>query len=438
MRNHTADPLLQTAAVLGRTIEWLPVWVLMLASFCGRSVAAGSGVLALFAFSGIWISRRLYGLRSRRIGTVLRFLLLIVTVCGAVFVLHLLTERYAVPAILALATQSTVIFGADAKPEKLFSFTAYVFSMTGMVVTFFMLRIASLPTYNELLVGGAILSSALYFFLRNQLMLQRMVNRRSSSETAVPKEIRRGNLLMFCGVLTILLLLFLFRAPLLWLLQQIWSLLVLLIRTLFRGLSALVSYLSGDPPADVPMEPMPADGGSNHAQAQQEGNPLWSLLLIPLFAIVVYFWHVFLSDWLYVIREALGKWLRRLRGTDGSPRAIVHSEFTDTETRAQREPPARVRKRRWRKAYRAWQKLPEGDAKFYAGYRLLLTAPAWEHPAPAASDTVLEIREKWAADYEPETLLHAVTEDFHADRYAETGLPAGAAEDLAKALAAMQ
>ena len=50
------------------------------------------------------------------------------------------------------------------------------------------------------------------------------------------------------------------------------------------------------------------------------------------------------------------------------------------------------------------------------------------------ADTVREVRDKWAAYYKPEKLLDAVTADFHADRYAETGLPPEAIADLWTAL----
>ena len=50
------------------------------------------------------------------------------------------------------------------------------------------------------------------------------------------------------------------------------------------------------------------------------------------------------------------------------------------------------------------------------------------------SDTVREIRDKWAEYFTPDSALDAVTADFHADRYAEQGLPEEAIRDLAAAL----
>ena len=96
----------------------------------------------------------------------------------------------------------------------------------------------------------------------------------------------------------------------------------------------------------------------------------------------------------------------------------------------------RQKKRLWNRALRRWEKLPDGDEKFYAGFRLLLTAPCWTEGELRESDTVREICGKWMRGHQPENALDAAAADYHAGRYAGTGLPAEALRDMAAALAA--
>ena len=76
--------------------------------------------------------------------------------------------------------------------------------------------------------------------------------------------------------------------------------------------------------------------------------------------------------------------------------------------------------------------LPDGAEKYYAGYSLLLRAPAWGGDQPRASETVREICAHWAE--QTGGGLDKVTADFQAHRYAENALPAGAVAEMEKAL----
>lgn len=436
MRRFDSNAVLTAAALTGRTVAWFPLWVLMIVSFCGRGLSAGCLILTLLAVPAAFAARGTYRLRGKNTGMILRLMLYAVTAAGGSLLLHHVTGRWAVPIMLSVVTLGAAIAGTDKPLPDLFSFTAYVFSMTCTVVSVLMLRIAVLPIPGTLLLIFAGVISMLYFLLRNQFMLYRMVNRRSRTEAAVPAEIRRGNLLMFGTVMLIIGVLFLFHAPLLRLLRASVHVLVLLIRSVGRGIARLIAWFGGAPP-EIVQEGSGEPGSPLEHEGSTGSNPLWALLWIPFAAVTLYVCYVFLTDWVYYIRELFADLLKKLRGGRGYVRTTGHAEYTDTETAARREPSAKLRRHRWKKAYRAWQKMPEGSEKFYAGYQLLLTAPAWAQGVVQGSDTVLEIRRKWEKDYLPEDLLHAVTADFHADRYEEAGLPAHAAEDLRRALEAL-
>lgn len=430
------ETLLTGAALTGRSLAWAPLWILMIVSFCGQGLLPGCGVLALFSCIGALIARCSFRLQERTRRFLLRITAFLLTAGAEAALLHLATGRWVVPVLLAVLTQGAAMTGTDKSPAALFSVTAYAFSVTGAAVSVLLLRLAMLPIPGTLLLTFTGVISALFFFLRNQFMLTRMVSRRSRTGAAVPAEIRRGNLIMFCGVLVIVCLVLLLHAPLLRLLRSTAHLLVLLIRTVGRGIVKLIAWLGGAPP-----ETETEGGGIPGVPLEQEAvtgtNPLWALLWIPFTAVTVYVGYVFLTDWIYTIREFFANLLQKLRGSEAAVRTVGHTEYTDTETAARPEPGSRLRKRRWRRAYRAWKRLPEGDAKFYAGYQLLLTAPAWAQGAVRGADTVQEIRDKWAEDYLPQELLHAVTADFHADKYEGIGLPAHAADDLRRVLEAL-
>ncbi|MBR6107959.1 MAG: hypothetical protein IKQ39_08125 [Oscillospiraceae bacterium] len=436
MRSSHTDALLTGAALTGRCLAWGPLWVLMLASFCGRGLLPGCGILTVLSCAAAVTARCSYRLRKRSSGFRLRGFTLLLTGSAAVTLLHLVTGRWVVPVLLGTLTQCAAVSGTDKKPPELFHVTAFAFSVTGAAVSVLLLRLAMLPVPGTLLLVFTAVISALFFLLRNQFMLTRMVNRRSRTETAVPAEIRRGNLVMFCGVLAVIFLLLLLHAPLLRLLRGAVHLLVLLVRTLGRGLVRLISRLGGAPP-ETDAEGGGVPGIPEAETANAGSSPLFALLWIPLIAVTVYICYFFLTDWVYAIREFFVNLLQKLRSGEAPAKTFGHSEYTDTETAAQPEPGIRLRRRRWRRSYRAWKRLPEGDAKFYAGYQLLLTAPAWAQGAVRGADTVQEIRDKWAKDYLPEELLNAVTADFHADKYECAGLPAHAADDLRKALEAL-
>ena len=169
-----------------------------------------------------------------------------------------------------------------------------------------------------------------------------------------------------------------------------------------------------------------------------EFNPFWLLLWIPVILVAVVIWRNLLSDWVYVLRSMIARLIAFLRGdfrrSDTKRHKSAPGEFFDTETILRRPLTAREEKRRWRKMLRAWKAMPDSREKFYAGYQLLLTAPAWETGELRDSDTVREIRGKWLAHHTPQDALDAVTAAYHTDRYAERGLPERAIPELAAAL----
>ena len=436
MRSKPSNSLLTAAAMLCRSAAWLPLWTLMLSLF------AGSGMICpccfvMFGLAGACIltARLSFSARSRRAGAAIRIAVLILTITAGTGILYLLTDRIGIPFMIAAVTQCSVMIGAEQSAEKLFPFGAYLAHMIGAVFTVPLLKMVSLPVPQTLLLGTLSMISVLFFLIRNQMMLHRMVNRRSHAETDVPAEIRRGNLIICGGVLLLFAAVILFRAPLLRLISAFGSLVKLVIGTLLRWLFRLVAWLGGKPPEEGGEAPLPAD---NPVPESVSESPLWKLFWIPVAAIILYFARGALADAFYNVREAFQKWMHQLfRGSEvrkyGNP-----SDYTDTETLIRQEPRKRAEKRKWKKEYAAWRRLPESKEKFYSGYQLLLTAPAWEKGMIRKSDTVLEIQKKWAHDYEPENLLCGVTEDFQTDRYAEEGLPQEALSDIAQVLEALR
>ncbi|MBQ8922752.1 MAG: hypothetical protein IJ060_11465 [Oscillospiraceae bacterium] len=437
MKKQNTDTLLTGAALLCRSGEWLPLWVLLLTMFSGTAqTAACCSVLFGLAALGTLTARLSFRMRNPSAAGRLRIITAILTAACGTAILWLITGKLVIPAILALITQGTVMSGADANPEKLYPFGAYLGFATGTVLAGPMLRAVSLPVPETLLFSAMCTVSALYFLLRNQFMLHRMVNRRSHADLPVPEEIRRGNLMLVGGVLLLIAAVFLFRGQLLMLLDAVRDLIVLVIGAVLRGIVRLIAWLGGSPPEEgegnapeLTNDPLPEEG---------RNGSLLLLLWVVIAAVVLYLLRVVLADWIAYLREVFAAFIQKLRRGGAVRESGSGADYTDTETTALPGGGRRAEKRKWKKEYAAWRRLPDDSRKFYEGYRLMLSAPAWDRGALRDSDTVTEIQKKWAQDYEPETLLHAVTADFESDRYAEEGLPPKALQDMEQVLASLR
>jgi len=260
-----------------------------------------------------------------------------------------------------------------------------------------------------------------------------VVNRRSVRESEVPPEIRRGNLLLAVGIILLLMGIVLCRAPFLHLLGWLREVTVLLAAMLLRGFSRLIAMLGGNAPEAEADQAQPT--GEPQIPETAAGNPFWLLIWVPVILIAIYIWRVFLSEWVYDIREAISLLIQRLRSSrqQETGRLLAqNAAYTDTETREKPRPSAGRLRRNWKKKLRAWHKMPGSCEKFYAGYLLLLEAPAWRENLPHDADTVQEIRGQWQRLYGTE--LDAVTDDFEVHRYAEKPLPEDALSAMAAAL----
>ena len=424
-------------ALLCRSLSWFPVWVLLLmlsqtgSPLAGFFILAGLTFLSCFCIRTVLLRLR----RNRTAANAVSVLLLLAFAALGIFLLYLLGYGIAVPVLLTAVTLSVCAYRCDEEPEKLFGVPLFAFCLTGTVIVPFLLYTAKLPVPVDLFLLTAGTVAALFGYLRNQTMLYRFVNRRSNTEETVPADIRRRNLLLVCGTVLAAACIFFLREPLIALLRATGHAFLMLVKLIVTGISKLIAFFAGNRPEGAAEEA----GEIQQSQQAAKGDSLWNLLLLPLIAVAVYFWKIFVSDWIFTLRDAILAIADRLRngpaGVGDSRRAA--EDYTDTETAARPEEPARRRLRKWRKRVRAWRLQPDSREKFYAGYQLLLCSPAWGRLTPKDAETVREICGKWEHNLEPADLLHAVTEDFHADSYAQTGLPAQAIRDLESALSCL-
>ena len=434
-RNH--GRILTGGALLCRSGEWFPLWVLMLSVFSGISrIAFCCAALFLLAAAGAVTARLSFRMRNASAAGRLRVIFALLSAACGTGILRLLTGKLVIPAALALITQFTVMSGADQPTEKLYPFGAYLGFATGTVLAAPMLRAVSLPVPETLLFSVMCTVSAVYFLMRNQFMLYRMVSRRSHTGAAVPVEIRRSNLILVCGVMLTIAVLFLFRGWFFALMRAFRELLAAAAGAVMRCIVRLIAWLGGNPPEEAEA-PVPEMNGAQREDAGRDGS-LFMLFWIVIAAVVLYMLRIVLPDWISRLREAFADWMQKLNRKGAVRHYGSSGEYTDTETAALPVADKRAEKRKWKKEYAAWRKLPDDSAKFYAGYQLLLRAPAWEKGALRRSDTVIEVQKKWAQDYEPETLLGNVTADFEADRYAGEGLPGHALADITQVLESLK
>lgn len=426
--------ILTVTALFCRCAAWYPLWLLLL-SLCAGGLLPSIGTLLLCALTANICVRtfRLHFRKSSPRTNLLSGCVILLTAAAAVLSVQQLCGGRIAACITAGVTMFCTLRGIEAEPEDLFPVNAYAAFLTGTVIVTAMLSIAHLPSHSGLTLCSVGLISALYFLLRNQFMLLRFVNRRSNAETDVPRDIRRSNLMLVLGVILLLAVIWVFRAPMLHLMQMLQDAARRLAFLLLEGLTRLVAWLGGNAPAQMP------ESGETASEMQPSGksNPLWLLLWIPVLAVAWYMWRSFLSEWFFDLRELFTRLIDRLRHTEDANTEQVQAEpaeYYDTETVLRPTETARRRRTRWKKELRRWQKLPDSAEKFYAGYALLLRAPCWEEAELCNSDTVREIREKWFCRHTPQAALDPVTDAYHAHRYAEQPLPDNALPDLTAAL----
>lgn len=259
-----------------------------------------------------------------------------------------------------------------------------------------------------------------------------MVNRRSSTERGIPTDIRRNNLRLILILLGILSLLFLCREPILYALGKLRDLLIDVLVLLLHGFRQLLAWLSSEPVADSSED---AEGSGNMPYTEGNNWLVNLLIIIPTAFVAVFIWKQFLGEWVETIRDAILAVIARLRTRKAGlhpANGAADGAFTDTESSVLPDKPKKRQRRQWRRQLRAWQKMPDQPQKFYAGYRLMLDAPAWTEK-PSAADTAREICGKWHLQT-PDIALDSPTDALESDRYALAGLPENALADLQRIL----
>lgn len=431
------DPL-TILTLLCRSAVGFPFWLLILSLRTGDQTvqAACCGILAAGAFA-VMLWRRFAVRRfSAKQAFCLTGVLLLLTMALSVFLLlRLVPGSYIIVGTLPVFTLPAMLYGSDRPVSALFTGSHLTAFIIGVLFDTLLQSLTTLPFPMPLICAVTAAVCVLWLLLRNQLMLNRLVQRRGDTAGEVPADIRKSNLRMV--VFTVLLLAFtlLFRRNIYRLFTMTGDALALLVRKLLHGLLALIRWLSGDG-AEEAGEILQQE---EEEVVPQDGSALWSLLLLVFVPVVVVIWKNLISDWIFDLREAWRRFCSRLaaKRRAGRPAAEKdNEEFTDTESDARPVRAERRQRRSWNRSLRAWQRQPDSDAKFYAGYALMLEAPAWENGQPRPSETAAEIRQRWQESHAD--TFGRVTEDLHADRYAETGLPQGAVSDAAEALAALR
>lgn len=422
-------------SVCCRCGAWFPVRLLLLSIFPNSMMLPASGLLFCGAVCTVlwkrFCEKRFSKGKSAFFAALIPALLLCCVCVSCLMLMHFSTAVCIAVSCLSLFP---VMHGAEKTPEDLCSSSAYAAFLSGCVIVAALLHIAQLPVPLTLILADIGVLSAFWLLLRNQFMLLRMVNRRSVTDTDVPPDIQKYNLKMVFGIIILIAAMLIFRRPLLQLLTWMQEAACAAVNGLFTLLTRFVAWLSSKETAlDDP-------NAASQMQPTERGVlfPLWLLLWIPFFAVAVYIWKLFLSDWYFDIRYWLAAFIKRMRSRrqiSASDRTVTEQpDYYDTETAERPQHTARHERREWRRKLRAWMRLPDSTEKFYAGYVLLTEAPAWADTKLLPSDTVREIQKKWKAAHTPPEALDSVTAAYHADRYAEAGLPENAVAELTEAL----
>ncbi len=459
-RGFSSERVLYVIALIARTGIWFPLWQLVLG--IGGFAVRGKAFGILFA-GGLtigFLSAKSAQMRKKRkmaVSALLIFGILCVT-AAAGWLLISATSGFA--AALMLLPMAIFMAGCGEKDaESLFTTTMFVAFLTCEVLCLLALHLTGrdtgaavigflLDSQSNLHIAGAVqwgaaalvLESLCYLLLRNQLMLIRYVSRRGGAE--VPKDIRRGNLRLLLGLVVFACVCCLLYRPMISAVQWLSASAAWLVGVVLRAFVSLINHLSGNSPdADEPLEPMQQSPMMNTGEA----SPLWMLVWVGIAAVVgLLVYHNFrdvLGDVRLFFLELAEKIRRFLHPHDDCTKNLADAEFFDVETEClpAEEVSVRRQRRQWIKLYRKWQNSAENETKFYDGYRLLTQAPAWQKNPPISSDTIAEIGRKWDSALASETGcdLHAVTENYHENRFGGRVMRQDALSSLAAALAAV-
>lgn len=410
-------------AVCCRCAAWFPLWLMLFSLNLSVPMLPGMAMLFGTAVCAVFWKRfcEKRFLRGRTAVLVEAASVLLLT-AGCAFCLTCLHCGAVMGTFMTAMTLLFVMFKAEKPSDELYTEGQHVVFLTGNLVAALLLHLAHLPVPLTMILTVTAAVSACRLLLLNQFMLLRLVNRRSASETDVPKAIMHSNLKMVGGILLVILCLLFFRRPLLQMLIWMQDAARAAVSGCFTLLTRLIAWLDSHDG-----EALPQLEQDTAPKFQRGGfNPLWLVLWVPFIAVAVIVWKNFLSDWVELLRDLLIAFIQRLRGTKtrtaGGP-LPEQADYFDTVTDERPPRNEKQTRREWRRKLREWMRLPDNSEKFYVGYVLLTEAPAWSDTKLCASDTVQEIRAKWADAHTPAEALDAVTKAYHADRYAEQGLP---------------
>ena len=434
MKRRGSVPVSIAAALFCRALSWFPVWMLVCGLYQPEQPYLAH-ITALLTLCGTISGFLICGVRTKHGKRHPLSIGISAVLCAAAgYAVYLLTNA-SVPAFMLPLTvlfPAVTAFNLDA--DQLFSPTRFGAMNIGAILTVGLLFTASLHVPLTETSAVCAITAVCFLLLRNHSMLHRMVNRRASTETAVPREIRQSNLRMVIVLLVLLTAVFFLRGAIMQLLQWGGSAVGTVLSVGFSAVRKFFEWISSG--NSSPADPAEAgDGGGMQAAAEGDHWLINLLIIIPTLLIAVYVWKQFLSDWISDLRDAIIALILRLRAKrkGSNTHSSEDGAYTDTESAAAPESPRKRRMRQWMKELRAWRRLPDNPKKFYAGYRLLLEAPAWS-PTPSAADTARELCAKWHIQMPTKPPLDAPTAALEQDRYALKGLPASAYSDIAEAL----
>lgn len=299
----------------------------------------------------------------------------------------------------------------------------------------------ALCLWNVLVCGGAFLLHAsfsllpvvliltgtvmIFAVIRNRIALESILHGRDGELWELPREIRSSNtglLFLLCGIGTVLICCCRWLAKLLLLLWNIVT----------RGALRLFTWLMSQGGGDVPEESVAEELSSAPMPIQENGSSAWLRILVyaVLFAglLGLIFWkRREIADGFLQLWRSLCRWVReklnRSYGDTANEAAAycdyVEDLLTAEQTRSDRHISLR---KKWKRHYRQYCRMPENAARYRMGYGLALERLPEE--LCMDSDSVEEILQKLHEQgCMPE--WDAVSECYNHVRYGEQ-LPAAA------------
>lgn len=327
----------------------------------------------------------------------------------------LATFRTIVGIVIAVCCGITFNMGAsgyDKNYSTIFDRAALGMNILFLCFSMVFLAVNDKPVYTDLYIAQLLLAASIYAIVKNQATIDRLMTRRRSKFSELPKRIRVYNLFLVSLLMIILALSVFFRRQIADFARILLGIILVIIRTVLWGIGYVLELIGSLFSSTTTSRPTMPDLSSLAGPGSGIGSNIFNIIFFIILAVILIYnfrriCNVVLSTF-SGIRDALARMFERvIEEKDGDSGELYtdDEEYLTVEERKKREKSktAENLRRRFRSAATPSEKL-------FAGYAAVLKNLDEGTPHPEKSDTPDEIKNNFGDEFvESEKITYAYT-----------------------------